>query len=110
MDEYYKETFHESLKAFMQERDHLQALRSTSQIDKANMVEALEAYLSEMFTPQLMAALSEDQRVQMSHAMMAFCFCHRHEKEDLYITQTKKDGIIDFSIVRDVMYRYSKKS
>ena len=46
----------------------------------------------------------------MIHAMMAFCFSHRYEKDDLYITETKQDGIIDFSIVRNVMYKYSKKS
>lgn len=46
----------------------------------------------------------------MIHSMMAFCFCHRYEKDDLYIIETKKDGKIDFSIVRDVMYKYSKNS
>jgi hypothetical protein len=42
--------------------------------------------------------------------MMAFTFAHRHEKEDLFIAQTKMEGSIDFSVVRDVMYKYSKKS
>lgn len=46
----------------------------------------------------------------MVHSMMAFTFAHRHEKDDLFILETKQDGIINFQLVRDVMYKYSKKS
>ena len=43
--------------------------------------------------------------------LMIFLFSHRHEKEDLFITETRAAGdVLDFSIVRDVMYKYSKKA
>jgi len=42
--------------------------------------------------------------------MMAFVYAHRHNKDDKFILETKQAGFIDFSIVRDVMYKYSKKA
>ena len=42
--------------------------------------------------------------------MMAFVYAHRHNKDDQFIKESKKDKYIDFSIVRDVMYCYSKKA
>ena len=39
--------------------------------------------------------------------MMAFVYAHRHNKDDKFIVETKDAGFIDFSIVRDVMYKYS---
>jgi hypothetical protein len=60
MDEYYKETFHESLQKFVAARDYLQSLKSTSQIDKKSMIQALEAYLSDIFGPELMAVLTSE--------------------------------------------------
>ena len=74
------------------------------------MSEALHEYLKTTFGSELDVILSDDQRLRMIHSMMAFTFAHRHEKDDLFITETKKDGIINFSLVRDVMYKYSKKS
>jgi len=60
MDEYYKETFHESLQKFVAANEQLQALKSTSQIDKKSMIQALEAYLSDIFGPELMAVLTSE--------------------------------------------------
>lgn len=40
--------------------------------------------------------------------MLAFVYAHRHNKDDLFIKESKKD--VDFSIVRDVQYAYSKKA
>jgi hypothetical protein len=74
------------------------------------MSEALHEYLKTTFGSELDGILSDDQRLRMIQSMMAFTFAHRHEKDDLFITETKKDGIINFSLVRDVMYKYSKKS
>jgi len=42
--------------------------------------------------------------------MIAFVYAHRHNKDDKFIVEAQKKGYIDFSIVRDVMYRYSKKA
>ena len=73
-----------------------------SKTNKAEIFGALEDYFSKTLTPELMKALSKDQKTEMSYAMMAFCLCHKHKK--------KENKNMDFSIVRDVMYRYSKKS
>lgn len=42
--------------------------------------------------------------------MIAFVYAHRHNKDDQFIVEAKAKGYIDFSIVRDVMYKYSKKA
>jgi hypothetical protein len=51
---------------------------------------------------------------------MVFLFSHRHTKADQFIVETRQrmDELkaespflyMDFSVVRDVMYRYSKKA
>ena len=56
----------------------------------------------------------------MVQSMMVFLFSHRHTKDDLFIVETReevdrlkdenKKVHMDFSIVRDVMYHYSKKA
>ena len=48
----------------------------------------------------------------MIHSMMAVVFSHRHTKGDVFILEAEKDSpvgkpVIDFSIIRDVMYKYS---
>jgi hypothetical protein len=42
--------------------------------------------------------------------MIAFVYAHRHNKDDKFIVEAQTKGYIDFSIVRDAMYRYSKKA
>jgi len=43
--------------------------------------------------------------------MMAFLFTHRHGKGDKFLVETREAGLVlDFDIVRDVMYKYSKKA
>lgn len=110
MDEHYKEKFHDGLKSFIKEREDLQNLKSTALIDKENMNQALTEFLQKTFGEKFMKQLSDQERLKMVQSMMAFTFAHRHEKDDLFIAQTKQEGSIDFTIVRDVMYKYSKKS
>jgi hypothetical protein len=38
--------------------------------------------------------------------MTAFVYAHRHNKDDLFL----KESQIDFSVLRDCMYHYSKKA
>jgi len=48
---------------------------------------------------------------QMIHSMMMICFSHRYNKGDRFIQEQENEPhAIDFSIVRDVMYKYSKKA
>ena len=47
--------------------------------------------------------------------MMIFVFAHRHNKGDRFIVETQeaahgKDTHFDFSVVRNVMYLYSKRA
>lgn len=58
----------------------------------------------------VLASLPQEQRVKVIQSMLAFVYAHRHNKDDLFIKETMKDKYIDFSIVRDVQYSYSKKA
>ena len=47
--------------------------------------------------------------------MMPIIFSHRYSKGDRFITEAELDQnvenpVVDFSIIRDVMYKYSRKS
>jgi hypothetical protein len=47
--------------------------------------------------------------------MMMIVFSHRYSKGDVFILEAEKDApvgkaVIDFAIIRDVMYKYSKKA
>ena len=42
------------------------------------------------------------------HCMMSFVYAHRHNKDDLFLLQSK--DLIDFTVLRDCMYHYSKKA
>jgi hypothetical protein len=41
---------------------------------------------------------------------MAFTFAHRYEKDDRFLVESIKDGNMDFSVIRDTMYMYSKRA
>jgi hypothetical protein len=70
----------------------------------------LEHFIDELFGCQILRNLSKEQRLRMTQSMLAFVYAHRHNKDDVFILESKKDKYIDFSIVRDVMYSYSKKA
>lgn len=42
--------------------------------------------------------------------MITFVYAHRHNKDDLFLVDIKKDKYMDFSILRDCMYHYSRKA
>ena len=42
--------------------------------------------------------------------MIKFVYAHRHNKEDLFLVDLKKEEYLDFSILRDCMYHYSRKA
>ena len=43
--------------------------------------------------------------------MISMIYSHRHEKDDKFIQEIKEQGYrLDFDIIRDVMYKYSKKA
>ena len=64
---------------------------------------------SQKFLPGLLTQLEEvDKQISIRYLNMLkmLIFCHRHQKTDNYIQKTP----VDFSVVRDPMYLYSKAS
>jgi hypothetical protein len=41
---------------------------------------------------------------------MTFAFAHRFEKDDIFIVESLQDGALDFAVIRDTMYMYSKRA
>lgn len=79
-------------------------------ISKVEMEKMLVYFLEDQFQIDI-SQLSDGDREQLIVRLIAFLFSHRHEKKDLFITETRAAGLqLDFNIVRDVMYKYSKKS
>ena len=59
--------------------------------------------------------ITDKERMQVVHTMMIIVFSHRYSKGDKFIIEAEQDApddepVIDFSIIRDVMYKYSKKA
>jgi len=54
--------------------------------------------------PDLLASLSEKAKFEFIELIKLLVFSHRHNKNDEYL----KDPLIDFSIIREPMYKYSR--
>jgi len=89
-------------------------------MDKQEMDAILKDFVAYLFGPEIFTTkcLNADQKQQLIQSMMIFVFAHRHSKGDKFIVETqdfmdskpKSDLHFDFSIVRNVMYLYSKKA
>ena len=62
MDEHYKEKFQDCLKNFIQEREYLSNLKSTSMINMKSMNEALLIFLETTFGAKFIGDLSEKEQ------------------------------------------------
>lgn len=74
---------------------------------------SVKLFGKEIFSDELIP----EEKEQILHAIMMVIFSHRYNKEDRFILETNKAlkegktrNPIDFTIVRDVMYKYSKKA
>lgn len=92
-------------------------LTATSKADMNVMMRDFIDYILGKEVLKESGGLDENQRQQVIHSMMMICFSHRYSKGDKFIqeaeAEAKKNGganSIDFSIIRDVMYKYSKKA
>jgi hypothetical protein len=111
MDEFYKSKYHEFYSSFVSKSiPDLDKKQGTGSITKLQMNKILEHFINELFGGQILNSLTKDQRLKVVQSMLAFVYAHRHNKDDVFILESKKDKYIDFSIVRDVMYCYSKKA
>lgn len=65
-----------------------------------------------MFGPELLNnnEITADSKSKIIQSMITFVYAHRHNKEDMFLVETKKDRYIDFTILRDCMYHYSRKA
>lgn len=59
--------------------------------------------------PIVMANMSEEERTSMHGYVSVILHSHRHNKNNGFM-QTEEGKSLDFDTVRDVMYKYSKKS
>ena len=67
------------------------------------MVPSLVAFANAEF-PDLLTTLSEKAKFEFIELIKLLVFSHRHNKNDDYL----KDPLIDFSIIREPMYKYSR--
>ena len=77
--------------------------RWRSQKKNPSVVPSLVDFANEEF-PGLLASLQEKAKFEFIELLKLLVFSHRHNKNDEYL----KDPIIDFSIVREPMYKYSR--
>ena len=116
MSEYYKDRYQK----FLSERENPYGNKSLAAMSKVEMDSNLKSFIESLFGEDIFAndALSKDQKQQLIRSMMIFVFSHRHNKGDRFITETLEelkgaeevDRHFDFSMVRNVMYLYSKKA
>ena len=72
---------------------------------KSAMTSLLESFAQKHFEALLkqLSPLCQDEFISM---LMVVVHSHRHNKDDAFISEVP----IDFSLVRDTMYKYSKKA
>lgn len=76
----------------------------------------VDKFIAQTFGPEILdragSQLSQDDKMQLIDNMMMVVFSHRYCKNDVFISEALASAQcnIDFSIVRDVMYKYSKKA
>lgn len=77
-------------------------------------------FIRHIFGPDILKPSSSsditpaDQQLVIN-SMMIIVFSHRYSKGDKFIMEAEQGGqgdtpVIDFTIIRDVMYKYSKKA
>ena len=67
-------------------------------------------YLTQFITLTFGETVLNQEGDKFVYSVMAIVFSHRASKGDPSIVQAEAEGIIDFTVVRDVMYKYSKKA
>lgn len=110
MNEFYKEQF----KAFYNNQMKKSGTPS-AQTTKEEIDNILRKFIVQKFGPvifQLCPSFGEAEQMDIVNSMLMIVFSHRYCKDDVFIKDSiRSDGeYMDFSIIRDVMYKYSKKA
>jgi hypothetical protein len=72
---------------------------------RSAMSNLMQAFAAEHFEP-LISKLSPANQADFLNNLLGVVHSHRHNKEDGFLHESN----IDFAIVRDTMYKYSKKA
>lgn len=71
----------------------------------------IDAFVSAMFGSRFLDEIDQNLKELIRYKMISMIYSHRHEKDDKFIQEIKSEGYsLDFDIIRDVMYKYSKKA
>jgi hypothetical protein len=87
-------------------KNKLGGLTATSKVE---MDELIEKFIINTFGTDIMKVHNETDAKLMINSMIMIVFSHRYNKGDRFIKESE-ENCIDFSKVRDVMYKYSKKA
>ena len=90
-------------------------------LSKDKMYQIVQDFIDHLFGKDILTEntkLKVNQKKAIILRVMMILFSHRHTKRDTFIEEAQKEAdesgckelAIDFSIIRDVMYKYSKKS
>jgi len=119
MTEFYKVKFNKFYKDQMTllKRDQSGAYKQKQKqggltgTGKEEMDALILMFLKQTFGDDVVRPEGKD-RNQMVNSMIMIVFSHRYSKGDRFIVEAEKhaDSLVDFSLVRDVMYKYSKKA
>ena len=82
------------------------------------MDQIMVKFIEHIFGSDIMRLTQQITKVERQlfiNSMMMIVFSHRHSKGDVFILEAEASApaekpVIDFSIIRDVMYKYSKKA
>uniref|UniRef100_A0A7S3IN23 Uncharacterized protein n=1 Tax=Strombidium inclinatum TaxID=197538 RepID=A0A7S3IN23_9SPIT len=126
MTEFYKEKFSKFFEEKMMElkKANFSAWQKTIKsggltgMSRDNITAMVNQFIVLLFGDSIMAEdLSAEEQEEITHCVMMIVFSHRYNKGDRFIHEVEQafdEGStrnpIDFSIVRDVMYKYSRKA
>ena len=121
MNEYYKDQYSKFYNREVNSDPQISGISSKSltNMSKTEMDSHLHQFIENMFGKDIFLTncLNEIQKKQLINSMMVFVFAHRHNKDDRFLKESEQelkefdDEVhLDFTIVRDVMYHYSKKA
>lgn len=79
---------------------------SLNKISGSEMEGIVSDFIDTIFGSSFLQSFEHERRQGIIHCMIAFVYAHRHNKDDLFLRESN----IDFSVLRDCMYHYSKKA
>lgn len=90
-------------------------------LSKDQMYQIVQGFIDHIFGKDILSnntSLDANQKKLIILRVMMILFSHRHTKKDTFIEEAQQEALesgckelaIDFSTIRDVMYKYSKKA